>query len=90
MDANTILEVTRNLIGETEPYGDSAIDRERTENLNKLIYVVEELESDIEKVAVNKDRHEGSMRMMGEKAHRTLEDLRSWIETYLAYEEEKR
>lgn len=89
IDANTILEVTRNLIGETEPYGDSAIDRERIENLDKLIYVVEELVFDIEKVAVNKDRHEGSMRMMGEKAHRTLKDLWSWIEAYLADEDER-
>lgn len=83
MDANTILEVTRNLIGMTEPYGDSGIDIERTENLDKLIYVVEELVSDIEKVAVNKDRHEGSMRIMGEKAHKTMEDLWSWIDEYL-------
>ena len=89
IDANTILEVTRNLIGETEPYGDSAIDRERTENLDKLIYVVVELVSDIEKVAVNKDRHEGSMRMMGEKAHKAMEDLWSWIEAYLPDEDER-
>ena len=89
IDANTIVEVTRNLIGETEPYGDSAIDRERTENLDKLIDVVEELVSDIEKVAVNKDRHEGSMRIMGEKAHKTMEDLWSWINAYLADEDER-
>ena len=89
IDANTILEVTRNLIGETEPYGDSDIDRERTENLDKLIYVVEELLSDIEKAAVNKDRHEGSMRMMGEKAHKAMKDLWSWIEAYLADEDER-
>ena len=88
IDANTILEVTRNLIGETEPYGDSAIDRERTENLDKLIYVVEELVFDIKKVAVNKDRHEGSMRIMGEKAHKVMKDLWSWIEAYLADEKD--
>ena len=68
MDASTILKVTRKLIGETEPYGDSVIDMERTKNLDKLIQVVEELVLDIEKVAVNKDRHEGSMRVMGMKA----------------------
>jgi len=54
IDAGTILEVTRNLIGATEPYGDSAIDRERTQNLDKLIYIVDELLYDVEKVAVNK------------------------------------
>lgn len=51
IDAGTILEVTRNLIGATEPYGDSAIDRERTQNLDKLIYIVDELLYDVEKVA---------------------------------------
>lgn len=81
IDASTILEVTRNLIGDTEPYGDSAIDRERTQNLDKLIYIVDELLYDVEKVAVNKDRHEGSMRTMGEKAHKALNDYWSWINT---------
>ena len=83
IDSETILKVTIALIGETEPYGDSAIDRERTENLDKLIYVVEELLSDVEKVAYNKDRYEGSMRMMGEKAHKALNDWWSWINAYL-------
>ena len=83
MDASTILEVTRTLIGSTEPYGDSAIDRERMKNLDKLIYVVNELLYDVEKAAVNKDRYEGSMRMMGEKAHKALNDWWSWIDEYL-------
>lgn len=83
IDAGTILEVTRSLIGETEPYGDSAIDRERMKNVEKLIYVVDELLYDVEKVAFNKDRHEGSMRVMGEKAHKALNDWWSWIDAYL-------
>lgn len=88
MDASAILEVTRTLIGETEPYGDSGIDRVRMKNLDKLIYVIDELLYDVEKVAVNKDRHEGSMRMMGEKAHKALNDYWSWIEGYLRGEED--
>lgn len=83
IDAGTILEVTRSLIGDTEPYGDSAIDRERTQNLDKLIYIIDELLYDVEKVAFNKDRYEGSMRMMGEKAYKALNDYWSWIEDYL-------
>ena len=83
MDASTILEVTRTLIGATEPYGDSGIDRERTQNLDNLIYVVDELLYDVEKAAFNKDRHEGSMRMMGEKAHKALSNWWLWIEDYL-------
>lgn len=88
MDASTILKVTRTLIGETEPYGDSGIDRMRTENLEKLIYVVDELLYDVEKVAVNKDRHEGSMRTMGGKAHKALAGWWSWIDGYLKGDEQ--
>ena len=83
IDAGTILKVTRNLIGEIEPCGNSVVDRERTQNLDKLIYIIDELLYDVEKVAVNKNRHEGSMRMMGEKAHKALNDYWSWIEGYL-------
>ena len=83
MDASAILEVTRTLIGATEPYGDSGIDRERTQNLDKLICVVDGLLYDVEKAAVCKDRYEGSMRMMGEKAHKALNDWWSWIDEYL-------
>ena len=86
IDAGTILEVIRNLIGNTEPYGDSAIDRERTKNLDKLIYIVDELLYDVEKVAKNKDRYEGSMRMMGEKAQEALNDYRREINVYLHLE----
>lgn len=88
MDAGTILEVTRTLIGETEPYGDSAIDRERMKNLDKLIYVVDELLNDVEKVAVNKDRHEGSMRVMGEKADDALTMWWNWIDSYVRGDDE--
>ena len=83
MDASIILEVTRTLIGETEPCGDSGIDRERMKNLEALIYVVDELLYDVEKVAVNKDRHEGSMLLMGEKAHKALKGWKIWIDEYL-------
>lgn len=83
MDASTILEVTRTLIGPTEPYGDSGVDRERTKNLDALIYVIDELLYDVEKAAVCKDRYEGSMRMMGEKAYKALNDWWSWIDGYL-------
>lgn len=88
MDAGVILKVTRTLIGETEPYGDSAIDRERMKNLDKLIYVVDELLCDVEKVAVNKDRREGSMRVMGEKADDALNGWLSWLDVYLRDGEE--
>lgn len=89
IDAGTILEVTRKLIGNTEPYGDSIIDEERTQNLDKLIYIVDELLYDVEKAAVYKCRYEGSMRTMGEKAHKALNDYWSWIEAYMRGEQDE-
>ena len=89
IDGGVILAVIRKLIGDTEPYGDSGIDRERTQNLDKLIYIVDELLFDVEKVAFNKDRHEGSMRMMGEKAHEALIGWRRWLEDYMRGEQDE-
>lgn len=87
MDAGTILEVTRKLIGETEPYGDSAIDRERTGNVDKLIYVIDELLYDLKKVADNKNRYEGSMQTMGRKAYEAMKSFYSWISEYMEGEQ---
>lgn len=89
IDAGTILYVTKNLIGPIEPCGDSEKDRERKQNLDTLIYIIDELLYDVEKVAVNKDRHEDSMRIMGERAHKALNDYWSWIEEYLRYEQDE-
>ena len=89
IDTDVILAVIRKLISDTEPYGDSGIDRERAQNLDKLIYIIDELLYDVEKVAVNKDRHEGSMRTMGEKAHKALNDDWNWIDEYLRGEQDE-
>ena len=83
IEAGIILSVTRELIGETEPYGDSAIDRKRMENLDKLIYVVDELLRDVIKTAaIGKDRIEGSMKDIGEKAYKEVIDWHDFIESY--------
>ena len=83
IDAGVILKVTRTMIGETEPCGDSWINRKRTENLNKLIIVVDELLYDIEKAALCKDHYEDSMRIMGEKAHNAINEWWKWMDEYL-------
>lgn len=90
IDAGVILEVTRKLIGETEPYGSSSIDQKRAENLDKLIFVIDELLFDVEKVAYNKDRPEESMRMMGKKAHEALIGWGRWLEDYMKGEQDER
>ena len=83
IEAGVILSVTRELIGETEPYGDSAIDNKRMKNLDKLIYVVDELLRDvIETAAIGKERIEGSMKDIGDKAYTELIEWHDYIENY--------
>lgn len=83
IEAGVILSVTRELIGETEPYGDSAIDCKRKQNLEKLLYVVDELLRDVVKTAaIGKDRIEGSMKDIGEKAYVELIEWHDYIENY--------
>lgn len=83
MDASTILEITRKLIGVTYPYGLSGIDRKRTENLDTLIHVIDALLDDVREVANCKDSYQGSMRDMGRKAHKALREWRDWIDSYM-------
>lgn len=87
INAETILDVTKNLIGKVEPYGSSEIDRVRKDNLEKLIYVVDGLLYEVEKVAYYKHRFEGSMRIIGERADKALNGWWSWIDTYLEEED---
>lgn len=72
MDDTTVLEVTRTLIGEIEPCGDSVIDMKRSENLNVMLDVIDGLLEDVEKVAINKNRSEYSIQMMGKGAYTAL------------------
>lgn len=90
IDAETILAVTKNLIGEVEPYGSSEIDSVRKDNLEKLIYVVGRLLYEVEKVAYYKHRCEGSMRVMGERADKALNGWWSWIDVYLEEEDDEK
>ena len=82
IEAGVILSVTRELIGETEPCGDSAIDSERMKNLDKLIFVVDELLRVVKTAAIGKDRIEGSMKDIGEKAYTELIEWHDYIENY--------
>ena len=90
INADTILAVVRKLIGNTEPYGDSAIDCNRTENLDNLIHVIDGLLRDVEEVAVYKERNEFSMQTMGKKADEALTDWHAYIEEYFTIWEQRR
>lgn len=88
IDASTILEVMRNLIGATEPYGDSAIDCKRMQNLDILIHVIDVLLDDVREAANCRDCPAGSMRDIGRKAHKALQEWRNWIDGYMREEDE--
>lgn len=83
IEASAILAVTRELIGDVEPCGDSAIDRKHAQNLDKLICVVDALLNDVIEVKqVSEGRAEGSIREMGEKAKKELIGWHDFIEEY--------
>lgn len=79
MKSETLLEVVSELIGYIDPYGDTAIDKIRYENQEKLINLVTE---GIESLINNSKyvyRLEYSMFEIGDKAYRTLEELHKKI-----------
>lgn len=83
MEASAILAVTRELIGDVDPCGDSAIDRKHAQNLDKLICVVDALLNDVIEVKqISEGRAEGSIREMREKAKKELIGWHDFIEEY--------
>lgn len=83
MKKETLLEVVSELIGYTEPYGDSNIDKVRYENQEKIIELVANGIEDLINNAVYKDRPEYSMAQIGGRAYETLERLYKLIENNL-------
>lgn len=51
MDAETIYEVLKKLIGNIEPVADSNIDEKNLENINKFIFIFKEMHSMIDDIA---------------------------------------
>lgn len=68
-------------IGEVVPYGDSAIDRVRLNNLQALTNLTEDLVHKIAEVLKYEDRHEYSIKQSCNMARKSLEDIRFFIES---------
>lgn len=83
MKKETLLEVVSELIGYTEQYGDSNIDKVRFENQEKIIELVMNGIEDLINNAAYKDRSEYSMAQIGGRAYETLEKLHRLIEDNL-------
>lgn len=68
-------DVVKKLVGPIYPAGDSAIDRDRLENLEAMQELAGGVMGDIEYVSRSKNSRLGSAKEMGVKAHKFLTDL---------------
>lgn len=75
MDTKYIL----NELGSIQPYGDTNIDEERLENIDKYGELCEALIDKLIQTAQYADRHEYSMKKMAKEAEKWLEDIREML-----------
>jgi len=75
----TNTDVIKKLVGDVQPYGATHIDDERFDNLKEMCSVVGDLIAEIKKVSECKNRHEYSMKIMGEYADIALNDIKDYI-----------
>lgn len=80
MNAKEIIKLIDILIGGTEAVGDSAVDRTVEENLKKLIDITNWCLDGIANSATTRHRHEGSMRVIGERAFSTMCEYHEWLQ----------
>lgn len=71
----TLYDVVKKLIGEVKPIGETRTDDIRFENLKQLTELVDKLETDIDEIAMLKDRPEYSIKRAGEFADAFLTKL---------------
>lgn len=69
---HTYAAIVKKIVGDIQPAGASRIDEKRFENLKEMCKLVNELVSEIDKVACEKDRQEHSIKEMGKYAHKFL------------------
>ena len=83
MTKETLLEVVSELVGYTEPYGDTNVDEVRYENQEKIIELVVDGVEDLINNSAYKDRTEYSMSKIGGRAYEALKELHKVIEDNL-------
>ena len=71
-----IHEIVTKLIGEINPVGETNTDNARFENLKAMTELVDELLSDIYRVARGNNRHEYSINRAGQFASSFLDEVR--------------
>ena len=70
-----IHEIVKKLVGEIETIGETDTDNKRFENLKVMTKLVDKLIYDIDRVAMEKDRHEYSRSRSGKHADSFLNQL---------------
>lgn len=73
-------EIVEKLIGPVTPLGDASRDGERFENLTALCNLTEKLAQKIKTISDSKTSFESSVKRIGEKAQRSLDELKEIIE----------
>jgi len=71
-----IHEIVKKLVGEIDPVGETNADNDRFENLKAMTELVDELLSDIYRVARGNNRHEYSINRAGQFASSFLDEVR--------------
>ena len=86
LSSDQIINLVNALIGEIEPVGESHTDRDRKDNIHKLIDVLDTFLDDIRSVIPYKDRTEASMKEIGESAYNwwkvNVEGMNEVLEEY--------
>jgi len=72
-------DVVTKLIGSINPIGESNTDSKRFENLKEMTELVQELLSDISRVASYKNQYEHSVKKAGEYAYKFLKEVKEGI-----------
>ena len=71
-----IHEIVKKLVGKIDPVGETNTDNDRFENLKAMTELVDELLSDIYRVARGNNRHEYSINRAGQFASSFLDEVR--------------
>jgi hypothetical protein len=75
----TAVELVRELIGPIKPVGSHGYDKDRLPRIQEMSELAEDLLGQLVQASFFKDRHEASMRMVGEEAWVCLENIYEWL-----------
>jgi hypothetical protein len=74
----SLFEVVMTLNGSVTPAGESNLDAQRLENMENLIALWDQIHDELDHVAHNyKDDQRFSVKLLGNAAHKALENVRS-------------